>query len=346
MLKRPREIEKEKRRGNTLLTKALARLEETAGVKGRAAHGAQIGNQGRADAKVAFDPPLKAHWAEMKGELTPARLGAVLAAMDRLPKPNLLVAPYITPPMAQRLRQEGVQFLDGEGNAYLDQKTPRVLLWVTGNRPVRPQPRERRLTVFRAAGLRVIFPFLCLPNTTEATYRDLAHMAGVALGTVAKTVEELTHLGYLRKTKAHFTLQNRGQLLNAWVDAYPRELRPLLAPQRFRTEKAEWWKAADWTLFGAWLGGEPAAAVMTKHLRPVLATVYLAGGLPEIARALRLAKDEEGNVEVLQKFWNFDQEAGPGPRLVPPLLVYADLLATGDARNLETAALLRERYLG
>jgi hypothetical protein len=31
--------------------------------------------------------------------------------------------------------------------------------------------------------------------------------------------------------------------------------------------------------------------------------------------------------------------------LVPPLLVYADLLATGDARNLETAALIRERYL-
>jgi hypothetical protein len=85
---------------------------------------------------------------------------------------------------------------------------------------------------------------------------------------------------------------------------------------------------------------------VTKRLRPVLGTVALGGRLPEIARALRLAKDGEGNVEVLQKFWNFDQEVVPGPRLVPPLLVYADLLATGDARNLETAALIRERHLG
>lgn len=346
MLRRPLEDEKENLGGKVLLKKALARLEETAGVKGRAAHEALAGNQGRADAKVDFNPPLKAHWVEIKGELTPARLGPVLAAMNLLPKPNLLVAPYITPPVALRLRREGVQFLDGEGNAYLDQKAPRVLVWVTGNRPVKPPPHERRLTVFRAAGLRVIFPFLCLPDTAEATYRDLARMAGVALGTVAKTIEELAHLGYLRRTKAHFTLENRGHLLNAWVDAYPRELRPLLEPRRFRTDQAEWWKAADWTLLGAWLGGEPAAAVMTKHLRPVLATVYLAGGLPEIARALRLAKDGEGNVEVLQKFWNFDQEVVPGPRLVPPLLVYADLLATGDARNLETAALIRERHLG
>ena len=54
-----------------------------------------------------------------------------------------------------------------------------------------------------------------------------------------------------------------------------------------------------------------------------------------------------GNLEVLQKFWRFEV-----PRLVgriphaPPLLIYADLMATGDARNLETAKLLRERFLG
>ena len=338
--------DKQKTRGKALLEGALARLEETAGLRAlRVQWGIKTGEV-IADAKVHFDTPLKAHWVELKGEVTPARLGLVLAAMERLPRPNLLVTPYVAPPMAQRLRQKGVQFLDAEGNAFLDQKTPRVLVWETGNRPIKPPPHERRLTVFRAAGLRVIFPFLCLPTTTEATYRDLARMAGVALGTVAKTIEELEHLRYVRRTQGHFVLEKRERLLDAWVDAYPRELRPLLEPQRFRTDKAEWWKQADWTLLGAWLGGEPAAAVMTRHLRPALATVYLAGGLPEMAKALRLAKDEQGNVEVLQKFWNFDQEAGPGPRMVPPLLVYADLLATGDARNLETAALLRERYLG
>lgn len=346
MPKAPKGNDKEGKAGRDLVKRAFDRLEAAAGVKAHPVCWEPLGQQGRADAKVDFKTLLKPHWVQVRGELTPARLGAVLDAANNLPKPNILITPYITPPMAHRLREAGVQFLDGEGNAYLEQKVPRFLVWVTGHRPAKRQPGERPLTVFRAAGLRVIFPFLCLPDTAEATYRDLARMAGVALGTVAKTIEELEHLGYLRKAKNRLVLERREKLLDAWVDAYPRELRPLMEPRRFRTDKAEWWKGADWQLLGAWLGGEPAAALLTKHLRPVVATAYLAGGLPEIARALRLAKDEQGNVEVLQKFWFFDKAVLPtGPRLVPPLLVYADLLATGDARNIETAAIIRERYL-
>lgn len=329
-----------------LLDEALEGLERTAAIKARRVRWDTAAGALRADALIEFADPLKAHRVKLKGGLTPARLGPILAEMRRVPVPNLLVVPYVSPPMAHRLRGAGVQFLDGEGNAYLNQKKPRIFVWVTGNRPPKPCPGERPLRVFRAAGLRVIFPFLCLPDAKTATYRDLARMAGVALGTVAKTIQELEHLGFLRKTKTHFVLENRERLLDAWADAYPRELRPLLKPRRFRTEKKDWWNDADWTLLGAWLGGEPAAALLTKHLRPVFATAYLAGGLSEMARALRLAKDDGGNVEVLQKFWAFELEEGlPHPRLVPPLLVYADLLATGEPRNVETAALIREQYL-
>lgn len=31
--------------------------------------------------------------------------------------------------------------------------------------------------------------------------------------------------------------------------------------------------------------------------------------------------------------------------LTPPLLIYADLVATADARNIETAQIIRERFL-
>lgn len=41
-----------------------------------------------------------------------------------------------------------------------------------------------------------------------------------------------------------------------------------------------------------------------------------------------------GNVEILRRFWTFDGETAGQ---VPDLLVYADLLAIGDARCLETA---------
>ncbi len=49
-------------------------------------------------------------------------------------------------------------------------------------------------------------------------------------------------------------------------------------------------------------------------------------------------------VEVRKRFWNFpgDQEHG---KTVPPLLVYADVLATGDARCIETAQMIYDGYV-
>lgn len=334
-------------REKALLATALERLEETAGLKARGIRWERVPGLEREAFRVDFGPPLRAHWVEFRGEVTPARLGPILEAIGRPPRRGLLVAPYIPTPMALRLRREGVHFLDGQGNAYLAYKFPQFFVWVTGNRPAKPKAGEKPLRIFRAAGLKVIFALLCLPaqEAEGATYRDLAGRAGVALGTVAKAIEELEHTGYLRRTKTRLVIENRARLLEAWVDAYPRELRPRLQPRRFWTDLGEWWKGADFERLGAWLGGEPAAAMMTKHLRPITATTYLEGGLPDLAKALRLAKDEEGNVEVLQKFWFFDQEARKGLRLVPPLLVYADLMATGEARNRETAAIIRERFL-
>ena len=86
------------------------------------------------------------------------------------------------------------------------------------------------------------------------------------------------------------------------------------------------------------LGGELAAARMTRHLRPGTATFYVQAIDPKVVLNLRLRADPEGNVDFRRRFWAF---AGEDPHLVPNLLVYADLLAIGGARCLETAELLR-----
>ena len=135
-------------------------------------------------------------------------------------------------------------------------------------------------------------------------------------------------------------------MIRAWVEAYPRELRPRLRPRRFRVETIDWWKTEDFGRLGMWLGGEPAAAVLTQYLRPQTVTLYGDAGLRELAARVRPVKDENGNLEVLDPFWEFEPEQPlPGRHLVPPLLVYADLVATADERNLETAEMVRERYL-
>ena len=65
----------------------------------------------------------------------------------------------------------------------------------------------------------------------------------------------------------------------------------------------------------------------------------------------QLQKDEDGNVELLKKFWtselNNEEQNGKKTHTdcVPYILVYADLIATADQRNIETAKIIYDEYL-
>ena len=95
------------------------------------------------------------------------------------------------------------------------------------------------------------------------------------------------------------------------------------------------------------LGGEPAADRLTRYLKPGIITLYVRGAprpLNEMVVRHRLRTDPAGPVEVLDAFWPADIAADQ-PGLAPTPLIYADLLATGDARCIETAKLIYDDYL-
>lgn len=303
------------------------------------------------DGYITLQPPFGRRLLEIRQNLTPARIGAVAAQLRNLPgkEPRLLVTDYATPAVAKGLRECGVQFIDTLGNAWLHHEKPLVYVWVTGNKPLKPLA-HKPVTTFRAKGLRVIFPLLCLAQAPAAPYRQIADWAGVALGTVANTMDDLERLGYLRKTRKGRVLENRDDLVRRWVEAYPQELRPRLKPQRFHVLHGDWWREftrKDYERHGIWLGGEAAGAVLTRYLHPEVTTVY---GRPDFARlAHRLVqpvRDDNGNFELLEPFWNFEfAPLDEVHRVCPPLLVYADLVVTGEARQLDAAAILKEEYL-
>jgi hypothetical protein len=112
---------------------------------------------------------------------------------------------------------------------------------------------------------------------------------------------------------------------------------------RYHVQTLDGWN--DWPLaeHGALWGGEPAGALLTDYLRPGELTIY-ADKMPSLlaARLKFLKEPAPGHtavVEVRKRFWDFPGEPNH-PDVVPPLLVYADLLATGDARCIETAKLV------
>ena len=299
--------------------------------------------QGFADAEVRLATGEK-RLVEVKLNLTPATLGAVVAQLARFGKPGILVARYVTPPLAEKLKEMNVAFLDTAGNAYLN--TSKLFVYVTGLKPDKKAAREKRVRALRPTGLKVIFALLCRPELINAPYRDIAAAAEVALGTVGWVFYDLRRLGFITETKARGRVyQDRGGLIDKWVEGYAHQLRPTLKPQRYRVADEDWWQKEDLTQYEMWLGGEPAAGILTGHLRPEIVTVYGDTKFAVLARKFRAIKDEYGNFEVLQKFWSFDlpQDNKKMP-LVPPLLVYADLIATADARNIETAQIIRERF--
>jgi len=293
------------------------------------------------------DARLQAHYggqtadylAEIKTRLRPANLGLAIRQVGRHGPRGLLVADYVTPPMADELQRQGVPFIDTAGNAYLP--APAFLVWVKGQRPAAetevPKAGGR---AFTAAGLQVLFALLCDPAWIELPYRELAVRAGVAHGTVGGVLAELPALGFAITVGKRRRLTHGDALLRQWVDAYVRTLRPRLVRQRYRAQTLAWATAADAQTHGLLLGGEAAAAQLTGYLRPQTVTLY--GEKPD-ARFLadrRLLPDPGGNVEWLGRFWNFPTEPAG---LAPDVLIYADLMALGDARATETADRLHER---
>ena len=261
---------------------------------------------------------------------------------DQLPR--LLVADYINPRLAERLREDHTNFVDAAGNAYL--RHDGLFVWVTGRRDIlRLEAERERLRAFQPSGLRLVFALLCRPELTETDYRTLAETAGVALGTVQWVMRDLIREGYvMRLGRFKRRLVEPKRLLDAWVPPYVRDLRPRLLLGRFEADDIKWWRKTDLRPYGGLWGGEPAAARLTKHLKPETLTIYANKILPRLVAEKGLKKYEAGRIDFRKKFWRFETDDGT-TGTVPPVLVYADLLALADPRARETAEQIYEEHI-
>ncbi len=99
-----------------------------------------------------------------------------------------------------------------------------------------------------------------------------------------------------------------------------------------------WWENVVLPEFCYW-GGEIAAAKITGYLKPEIVTIYTHEHLAHLFTQNKIRKDPNGKIEILEAFWGPGQLQNPR-KTVHPLLVYADLVATTDARNHETAQII------
>ena len=283
------------------------------------------------------------YYAEIKTTITKPHKLLLLIHKEKLNYPLLLVTKYVNAQMAEQFRLDGIEFIDTAGNAFINQ--PPIYIFVKGIRPpedVRKAPLKR---AFKPAGLRIIYAFLCNPGLENKTYREIAAVTDVALGTVDWIMKELKDLGFLLDMgKRRNKLIQREDLLQRWVTAYPEQLRPKLILGRYRGEYG-WWQQKKLDPLTAQWGGEIAAERLTQYLKPEIITIYTTPQqLNQLLLGNKLRKDPEGDVEILERFWK-PVEMWQYEDLVHPILVYADLLATGNQRNIETAKIIYEQHI-
>jgi hypothetical protein len=257
-------------------------------------------------------------------------------------KPFLLVVDHIFPKIKEELRRREIAYLEANGNIYL--KKPGIYLWIDNQKPFQ-QEKEQVNRAFTKTGLKAIFHFLLNDEIVNHPYRAIAQMAEIGLGNVNNVMNGLKQAGFLLKmNKNEYRLVNKKELLEKWMVAYAERLQPTLHLGNFRFLKEEDqknWKQIPIATGKTYWGGEPAADLMTNYLRPEILTLYTTENKNELIKHYRLIPDEKGKVKVYKKFWNYDEVK---LNTVDPLLVYVDLMNTGDGRCMETAKKLFDEY--
>lgn len=257
---------------------------------------------------------------------------------------HIFVTNYVHRKMARTLKDLGIQFIDTAGNIFIN--TPPALIFIHG------YPRKDfnygliyEEGMFGPAGLKVIFALLCKRDLWNANYREIRTAADVAVGTVANIMRELKGKSFLIEQKnKHKKLIRRKELLDNWVNAYIEKLRPKNIIGKFKSVKPDFWQHTNLSGLPALWGGEISAYMLTRYLKPEITSIYTDKPVNQLIIDLKLRRDAYGDVELFNRFWNFDTVENK-QNIVPPLLIYADLIATGNVRNIETAKLIYNEHL-
>lgn len=281
---------------------------------------------------------------EIKQSISKSTVGLLKSQLNLNNNMFLLVTRHVNPEMAEVLRGLNINFIDTAGNAFI--KLPPLYINIQGRRLKESEKVQRPGRVFQPAGLQLIFTLLCNPRLEENPLREIAEYSGVGLTTVQKTLKGLEKQGFLAlQSNKKYKLINKETLIKKWTVLYPEKLKPKYFVGRFKAESDNIFNVKDLINMGAQWGGETAASMITNYIRPAFHTVYVdRNRMGEFMLRNRLRKDTAGNFEVVERFWNFNPDYDP-PSIVHPVLIYADLIAVGDQRDIETANIIWERKI-
>ncbi|MGE5339907.1 MAG: type IV toxin-antitoxin system AbiEi family antitoxin [Candidatus Omnitrophota bacterium] len=265
---------------------------------------------------------------------------------------KMLLADYISPPIADTLRMKKIWFIDEAGNIYIE--IPEKIFILNTNKG-RIETEKRHPLVSHVNG-KLFFYLLKNGPQLKSGYREIAAKSMVSLGKVSQTLAELKRRKIIKVTGDGLCVLEPLKLLELWVRIYLEKIKP----QSFKG-KYKWPYGKDFSNIdrvsvqlkpAIGIGGERAAELYTGYLKSAFMDLWVPENyMAEFAKQVKLLESREGTIRLYTLFsdalLNTDE---PGEEIqikkLHPLVVYADLVETSDPRCVETAHMIKEKYLG
>lgn len=279
---------------------------------------------------------------EVKENVLPSNLSSLTDILK--PVDTLLVANYISNPAQQILEKQGINYLDTSGNCLIRGSDVYWFFKGQGGRPKIANKIKHR--AFQKNGIKLIYALLVSEDLLNKPYREIAAVADISISTVGDILNDLHASNFLIKMNAKkMKLVNKADLVAQWATAFNRTLKPKLIRGRYSL-KTQNWSQIDLGDQSFW-GGEPAADLLTNYLYPGNFTIFSNLDRKRLITELHLLpNDSKGEVTVYSVFWPLENKDFVHPiKTVHPLLVYAELIGSGNDRNFETAKKIYGYYL-
>lgn len=251
--------------------------------------------------------------------------------------PMMLIANKIYPKQANQLAESKISWVDKAGNC--DIKHQNLVIKVVGQK----SNTETKVTAtgkISETSMKLILFFLQYPDNINLSYRVIQEKVGYSLGTITKVFDLLKENNYLVQTEKGRKIAMREELVEWWQQQYNEFLKPklLVSQMAFRSPEArKHWKEIELPQ-GVYWGGDCGAHLLDGYLIPGEFELYTDVVSTQLLKTGAVMPDARGEIKIYKKFWIGNSEDNHTPALV----IYADLMGTGDSRCREAALRMKE----
>jgi len=254
------------------------------------------------------------------------------AVMGRYDMPALLITGSMSPLMMQKFREQGVNTLDGAGNCSILHND--LYIYIIGQKNT--ISRVSKSKTINESTVRLLYYLLTDKALIAQPYRTMSEVSGLSLGSIKNAIDDLTSRKYVAESNSQRILINRDELIDLWQQRYNEVLKPKLLLKRmaFRTDEyRRAWKEIKLPKDMLW-GGDCGANLADGYLIPGEYEIYSSVPAATLMTTGKVQMTEEGEISIYKLWWKNEEEARAH---APLLIVYADLMGSGDSRCIEAA---------